>query len=181
MISAVKNQKLVVLVILFFAVPVLAAIVGGAIWGVVDWLRTYGSGLNPFPYFDTTHYQAEPFRFEKSGTLLGSIEDLNNWYNLNFRGATRFGSGLGFIFGAFFSMTLFEQKSLLYRLLAGFIAGAAMGGRSALMMGSGARWSLVGYIVGAVLGATYMLISAAPAKIATLPDFDLPEPGATLT
>ncbi|HEY9755010.1 MAG TPA: hypothetical protein V6C97_07615 [Oculatellaceae cyanobacterium] len=164
---------------LFVFIPVVAAVVGGAIWGVVDWLRAYGSGLNPFPYFDSIHYQVEPFRFEKPGTLLGSIEDLNNWYNLNFRGATRFGSGLGFIFGAFFSMSLFEQEALALRIVAGVVAGAAMGGRSALMLGSGARWSLIGYLVGASIGALYMTISAAPPKFRKLPDFQLPEPGAS--
>jgi hypothetical protein len=179
MIANLRNQKLSLRLILFVVIPVVAAIVGGAIWGIVDWLRTYGSGLSAFPYFDAAHYQAEPFRFEKPGTLMGSIEDLNNWYNLNFRGATRFGSGLGFIFGAFFAMTLFEQNSFAWRIVAGIIAGAAMGGRSALMLGSGARWSLIGYLVGASLGALYMVVSAAPARISKLPEYDLPQPGAS--
>jgi hypothetical protein len=169
-----KRYDMVMRLALFILVPVAASIIAGAIWGVVDWLRSYGTGINPFPYFDANHYQVEPFRREQPGTLLGAIEDLNNWYNLTFRGATRFGSGLGFIFGAFVSISLFEQKPLYWRLLSGSIAGAAMGGRSALMLGSGARWSLIGYCLGALVGTLYMAFAAAPAKLKPLPEQSLP-------
>ena len=161
---------------LFILLPIVAAVVMGAVWGLVDWLRMYGSGINPFPYFDHVHYQAEPFRRQTAGTVLGVIEDVNNWYNLNFRGATRFGSGLGWIFGAFVSMGLFSGRSLTLRVLAGLIAGAAIGSRSVLMLGSGAPLSLVGLITGATLGTLYMVFCAGPQKLATLPERMLPEP-----
>ena len=170
MTNKLSSKGIAMKVIAFILLPVLAAIIMGAVWGIVDWLRSYGSGLSPFPYFDNVHYQAEPFRRQTAGTLLGAIEDLNNWYNLNFRGATRFGSGLGWIFGAFVSMGLFSGSKLALRLLAGLTAGAAIGARSVLMLGSGAPLSLVGFIVGAVIGTLYMAFCEGPAKTESLPE-----------
>jgi hypothetical protein len=154
--------------------PVVAAIAIGAVWGVVDWLRAYGSGISPFPYFDHSVVQAEPFRRQAAGTLLGGIEDLINWYNLNFRGATRFGSGIGLIAGAFIALGLFKGKSTILRLCAGVLAGSLIGARSVLMLGSGAPLFLVGLLTGAVLGAGYMTLCAGPAKIGSLPSQQLP-------
>lgn len=157
----------------FIVLPIVAAIIMGAVWGIVDWLRAYGSGISLFPYFDHSHFQAEPFRRQTAGSLLGVVEDVINWYNLNFRGATRFGSGLGLIFGAFVAMGLFNGKNLPSRLTAGAIGGAAIGARSVLMLGSGAPLFLVGLSLGALVGILYMGLCAGKAKIPPLPEQQL--------
>jgi hypothetical protein len=153
-----------------------AAVLFGAVWGVVDWLRNFGSGLNPFPYFDKAQIQAQPYRIHPAGSLLGSIDDLINWYNVVFRGATRFGSGLGLIAGAFMAMGCASSKAAVCRITTGLLAGGLIGSRSVLMLGSGAPLFLIGLVLGAVLTALYMWICAGPQKIRELPFIPLSNP-----
>lgn len=147
-----------------------AAVLMGAVWGVIDWLRNFGSGLNPFPYFDKAQIQAQPYRIHPVGTLLGTIDDLINWYNVVFRGATRFGSGIGWIAGAFAAMSPASGKPLACRLTTGLLAGALIGSRSVMMLGSGAPLFLIGLSLGAILAALYMVNCAGPEKFQSLPD-----------
>jgi hypothetical protein len=141
----------------------------GAVWGIVDWLRNYGLGVSPFPYFDHPQFQVETFRHQIAGTLLGHIEDVINWYNATFRGATRFGSGVGYIAGAFIVIGLCKEQKLGLRLLVGTAGGMMIGTRSVLMLGSGAPLFTIGMIAGGIIGAIYMAISEIDRKAVTLP------------
>lgn len=163
-------------VVTFIALPIVAALLMGAVWGVVDWLQSYGTGLSPFPYFDHSPFRAEPFHQRTGDTLLRSLADIIDWYNLNFRGATRFGSGLGLIAGAFMAMNLFSDKGIVSRTVAGALAGASIGARSVLMLGSGAPLFLLGFILGSIAGALYMMLCAGPPKFEALPLEKLPDP-----
>lgn len=156
---------------------VLIAVAAGAIWGVLEWLRNYGAAINPFPYFDKTTVLSVPFRVFSPDSLLGHVEDAINWYNTSFRGATRFGSGLGLIAGGFLSLNLARGKILACRVLTGAVCGLLIGARSALMLGSGAVFCLVGTVLGVVLAVVYMIYCGGKPTLPTLPLRTLPVPG----
>jgi apolipoprotein N-acyltransferase len=147
-------KNLVFLLASLLLLPPVLAFAMGAVWGIVDWLRNYGTGISPFPYFDHPQFQ---------------IEDIINWYNSTFRGATRFGSGLGFIAGAFIVIGLFKEQRLPVRLLVGVATGMMIGTRSVLMLGSGAPLFVVGMIAGGIIGAINMAIGEAAGKALPLP------------
>lgn len=159
--------------ILVIVVSIVAAVAGGAYWGVVDWLRNFGADVSFCPYFDQLQAQAVPVHVYASGSFTGCIEDLINAYNLAFRGATRFGSGLGMIAGAFIAMGYAGGKNLPCRTVTGLVAGSIIGARSALMLGSGVPIFIVGLVAGAVLAALYMVVCEGPARISKLPMLDL--------
>jgi hypothetical protein len=162
-------KNLVFLLASLLLLPPVLAFAMGAVWGIVDWLRNYGTGISPFPYFDHPQFQIETFKHYTTGIILGHIEDIINWYNSTFRGATRFGSGLGFIAGAFIVIGLFKEQRLPVRLLVGVATGMMIGTRSVLMLGSGAPLFVVGMIAGGIIGAINMAIGEAAGKALPLP------------
>lgn len=166
-VNYIKNPAGLLVALLLL--PPLLAIMMGAVWGIVDWLRTFGTGLSPLPYFDHQQFQVVNFRHQTAGTVLGCIEDLINWYNATFRGATRFGSGIGYIAGAFIVAGMCKEQKLALRLLIGTTTGIMIGTRSVLMLGSGAPLFLVGMITGGIIGALYMAIGEAGGKAIPLP------------
>jgi hypothetical protein len=165
--SYIKNP--IGLVAVLIILPPLLAFAMGAVWGIVDWLRNYGMGVSPFPYFDHPQFQVETFRHQTAGTMLGGIEDLINWYNATFRGATRFGSGIGYIAGAFIVFGLCKEQKLPLRLLVGAITGMMIGTRSVLMLGSGAPLFVVGLATGGIIGALYIAFGEANGTARSLP------------
>ncbi len=142
-------------------------VVGGAYWGVIDYLRNFGSSISLCPYFDHLQVAALPFRAHTAGSFLGAIEDLINCYNLAFPGATRFGSGLGLIGGAFWALRFARGRGLLCRCFAGVAGGVLIGARAALMLGSGAGVFLVGLVSGGLLTTLYMIFGAREEQIAS--------------
>lgn len=155
-------------------VPVTLAVLMGALWGLVDWLRNYGTGASALPYFDHLLFQLETFKMHAAGTIIGCIKEGINFYNLTFCGATRFGSGIGFVAGAFIVMGMFKKERLALRITAGAIAGAMIGARSALMFGSGTLVFLVGMSAGFIAGATFMAVDGHLGKALPLPVKRLP-------
>jgi hypothetical protein len=156
-------------VVLSVFLPLALAVIAGAVWGLVDWLRTYGSGIAPFPYFDCTQSGMEFHSRYQPGTFFGTIEIAINWYNTTFRGGTRFGSGLGFMAGAFVTMGFYKERDILVRTTAGVIIGAEIGARFVLNLGSGVPLFLVGVTIGAIIGGLYMGLGAVPSKARNLP------------
>ncbi|MDR3613718.1 MAG: hypothetical protein P4L53_09125 [Candidatus Obscuribacterales bacterium] len=155
--------------VLFVSLPFALAVFMGAVWGLVDWLRTYGSGTAAFPYFDQSQSGLEFHNRYQPGTFFGFVETAVNWYNMSFRGGTRFGSGLGFMGGAFLVMGFYKERKVFVRTVAGMTVGAEIGARFALNLGSGVPLFLVGVTVGAIIGGLYMSFGAAPSKAKTLP------------
>jgi hypothetical protein len=101
--------------------------------------------------------------------VLGCIEDLINWYNATFRGATRFGSGIGYIAGAFAVLEMCKKQNLALRLSIGTIAGMMIGTRSVLMLGSGAVLFVVGLIAGGIIGSIFTAIGEGSGLAKPLP------------
>lgn len=157
------------------ALAISAAVVMGAVWGVVDWLRNYGSGLNPFPYFDRTAIQVQAFRTYSEGTPAGLIEDLIMWYNSVFRSATRFGSGIGLIAGAFAAIGIAGGETKAGKMAAAVTAGILMGARSGLMLGSSVKIFLIGAGLGVALGLVYGMVSSRSNETPELPVTPLTE------
>lgn len=155
--------------LLFILLPVVLAIIGGFVWGLVDWLRSYGSGVVPFPYFERPVSPHELQTKYSNDYIFHLIECGINWYNVTFVGGTRFGSGLGWMIGAFIAMGYFKERSLTARTLAGVVAGAEIGLRFALNLGSGVPLFLVGLSLGAVIGGLYMGLATTPSNIDGLP------------
>jgi hypothetical protein len=155
--------------VLFVVLPLALAVAMGAVWGLVDWLRTYGSGIAPFPYFDCSQNGLEFHNRYQPGTIFGIFEIAINWYNMTFRGGTRFGSGLGLMVGAFVVMGFYKERGVLIRTFVGVISGAEIGARFALNLGSGVPLFLAGMTVGAIIGGFYMGFCAGPSRAKTLP------------
>jgi len=167
--TASIDSNEIVKVLLFLFLPIFIAVAAGAVWGLVDWLRSYGSGIAAFPYFDRSNIGLEFHNRYQPDTFFGIIEAAINWYNSTFRGGTRFGSGLGLMAGAFAVMGFYKERSIFIRALAGIVTGAEIGARFVLNLGSGVPLFLVGITIGAIIGGTYMAFGAAPSKADNLP------------
>jgi hypothetical protein len=160
---------------LLILVSAVAAVLMGAVWGIVDWLRNYGSNVQPFPYLDRTPIQTQAFRFQAPGTVLGQIEDIILWYNGAFRGATRFGSGIGLMVGAFVCVRLPFVRSMAARLTVAVTSGVLIGARLALMLGSSATLFVAGGVLGALVAVVAVLVGARATAIPKLPLVNLPD------
>ena len=139
------------------------------LWCVVDWLRYYGTGIKLLPFFEPTTGGEQPIHIYNPRTIFGAIENVLIQYNALARGASRFGTGLGLIAGAFLGLCLAPRRSAFARVVAGSICGALVGGRLLIMLSSSPRLLLLGAAVGAILVVLVTTI-AAREKINPLPE-----------
>ncbi len=142
-------------------------------WGLVDWMRNFGTGLAPLPFLDHGCLQTDTFRRFPAGSFCGVTEDLINWYNVTFCNALRFGSGLGIIGGAFFALSFVRHLGLTARIIAGFMAGALIGARSIMMVTSDVPFFFAGLCLGGVFVGVYMSLSGDTPRVPPLPPFKL--------
>jgi hypothetical protein len=147
----------------------LSAVLMGLIWCVVDWLRYYGTGIKLFPFFEPTTGGDQPIHIYAPGTVFSAIEDVLIQYNAIARGASRFGTGLGLIAGAFLGLCLAPRRSAVARIVTGAVCGALVGGRLLIMLSSSPKLLLLGAALGAVLVVAVTSI-AARERIQPLPE-----------
>lgn len=150
-----------------------SALVFGAVWGLADWLRNFGTGLAPLPYLDQSPVGAEIFRRHEPGTLFGFAEDFINWYNVTFRSAARFGSGLGIIGGAFFCLSAVKSYSPVPRFVVGLAAGALIGARAIMMVTSDVPFFFAGGVIGALVTGGYLALAGGALAVPPLPALGL--------
>lgn len=145
-----------------------AAWLAGLLWGVINFLQTYGTvnATPPFPYFDRSPIPEQIFRTYPPDTFAGRVEDLIGMNNAYFRGATRYGSGLGLVIGAIYAVSTFPFKKPMHRLPVIVLAGMLIGARSMLMIASAPLSAVVGGVVcgiGAlVIGLVYLRDAKTP-------------------
>lgn len=144
-------------------------------WGLINYLQTFGTynAAQPFPYFDPSPIPDQMYRYYDRGTLGGTIEDWINWNNAYFRGATRFGSGLGFIIGAIFAATTFRFKHEQDRLPVVLLAGFFVGVRFVLMIVSAPVSAALGGLGGALVALLLTAIYVRDTRVPQLPRLQL--------
>ena len=175
------RRELIELVIGVGRVVVLAAalaVICGIFWNILDWMRTYGTGIVASPFADQAPLPPRQRRFFPAGTALGSFEDLIELYNISFRGGLRLGSGIGLVAGAFLALGPAKRLGLAARIATGITAGSIFGGRAALMITSDTPIFLGGALIGAVLTAWYLAAAGGERRFPPLP---LISPGQPIT
>ncbi len=159
-------------VALVLAVSAVLAVVGAIVWGALEWMRNYPASVHVVPDFFHTRTDYEPPPVTASTPLEALAMNIMNWYNMTFLGATRFGSGLGTIAGAFWSLSMVRSYPRLARLLAGLVGGAVIGSRLAQILGPFPKTFILATICGAALGALTMALTPDKDRIPPLPEDD---------
>jgi hypothetical protein len=171
-----QDRVLAVLLSILYLVVVAcaAAWLVGLLWGIINFLQTFGTynATVPFPYFDPSPIPEQPYRAYHRGTFTGTIEDWINWNNAYFRGATRFGSGLGLIAGAIYAATTFHFKRAQDRLPIIVLAGVLIGARSMLMIASAPISAAAGSLVCAVVAVLLTALSVRDTRVPKLPKIE---------
>lgn len=147
-LAVVETVRAVLIVV---AVALACALVMGLVWCVVDFLRSYGTGVKLFPFLEPTTGGEQPIRLYPAGTAYGAIEDLLQSYNAVCRGAARFGTGMGLIGGAFLGLSMVRTPSGFAHYFATLVCGALVGGRLFIMLSSSPRLLLMGATIGAIV------------------------------
>lgn len=161
LLASIADTAAAILWALFCGI-IAGAILGG-IWAVMDVIRYYGTGFVPPPFVSETKlkYTAD--------SLLGQVETLILWHNTTFQQAARFGSGVGFITGMFYSWGRVKQMSFPARLVTGIISGGLISGRIIMMITSDPRWFLGCTIIGALIGGRYLVMEGSDRRLPPLP------------
>lgn len=145
------------------AAVLIGAIVGGLLFAGIDWLRTFQANTSS----SVSRYALEPQVTENA--VLALVAQFIDWYSTYFYGYSRFGSGLGIIIGAFWSMGVAKEYSIGGRIAVGFIAGFCMGLRSAMFITSRPYLVLVAALLGGCTVALYLMHAGRPSRFAPLP------------
>ncbi len=164
--SAVKEACLAVLLVL--ALSGIAAVAFGFAWGLLDWMRNFGTDAALFPYLGSTAGREQMFHLFSSGPLV-HLEGMIYWYNATFQGATRFGSGVGLIAGSIVALSLARKYGFLPRMVAAVVAGILLGGRMALMVTSEPDAVAWGMLAGVVAVSLLSCLLASSRRLPLLP------------
>lgn len=151
---------------LAFIIP---GLVFAVIWGVIDWMRSYGL-IPTVPLY-------LPFTAQNiviSGDhQMNQFEKFVDTYNVVFPGACRFGSGIGMAIGGFWSLAKVRKNCNAEKLVVGIIAGGLLCARILLMLSSQPQPVLLAFFYGAVLIPLYLLNSNKLYAAADLPRADI--------
>lgn len=131
--------------------PIAAALLMAFVWDLLDWMRSYGSGLPLFPQL-----------LKPPDNLAGAagarscfgfdVARLIDWFNCTFLGAARFGTALGLVWGGIYVLCTLGRCSRLEKYAAATVIGAMIGGRCGLLLSSSAHIFLGSLVLGATLG-----------------------------
>lgn len=134
---------------------------------VVNYMRTFGLPS------DIAAATSQALTNSSFTGLYFWMDQVIAWYNAVFPGYARFGSGLGILIAAFWTLNEVRSASVVTRLVGGLMCGAVIGGRSALMVSSSPRFVLTGIIIGSIGGAAYLIFSGRPSPFQPLPRLHL--------
>jgi hypothetical protein len=143
-------------IVLVTTTSAFAALVLGAVWLLLGWMRFYGLETGVVA-------QALPLvHIDYQNSLLNFSAFVIDCYNSFFQGNSRFGSGLGLIAGACFSLLFLRKSPPQARMLGASLAGAIVAGRFCLTFTSSPAPFVVSLVLGSFCFFAIALVAREP-------------------
>lgn len=167
-----NNEVLQVLLLLgklFLRIAVMSLVLAYLL-PLIDGLRTMGVTPFQFPFSQLGQYQPRITNPEiQDSAFLKSFDDFVFLLNCTFPGASRWGTGVGTLYAAFWTMHDTPPTCKVQRLVIGIVAGAIIGFRATLMISNSPVFIFACTLISTFGFALYMTLADRKPAIPRIP------------